>query len=96
MLLKLILNIFQITMQDRLDGGISLLVRCAGSEAVTPEQVPLDLYITPHELQGMPQRIGGDMSVLVQAFAEEFAIPHLQRFATRCAIEKVKPPRYCE
>jgi len=55
MLLKLILNIFQITMQDRLNGGISLLVRCAGSEAVTPEQVPLDLYITPRELQGMPQ-----------------------------------------
>jgi len=87
-------------MQDRLDGGISLLIRCAGSEAVlttSPEKVLLDLYITPRELQGTPQRIGGDTAVLVQAFAQEFAVPHLQRFGTtRCAVENVKPPRYCK
>ncbi|KAG1733399.1 uncharacterized protein EDB91DRAFT_1084453 [Suillus paluster] len=60
-----------LTMQDRLDGGISVLIRCAGSE-------------TPPNLS--PK----------QAFAQEFAVPHLQRFATRCAIEKVKPSRHCE
>jgi hypothetical protein len=92
-------NIFQITIQDHLDGGISLLIRCAGSEAVpttSPEEALLDLYITPHELQGTPQRIGGDTAVLVQAFAQEFAVPHLQRFATRCAVENIKPPKYCK
>ncbi|KAJ8584815.1 hypothetical protein M405DRAFT_844923 [Rhizopogon salebrosus TDB-379] len=53
-----------ITIQDRLDGGISLLIQCAGSEAVpttSPEEALLDLYITPCELQGMPH--GGDTTV---------------------------------
>lgn len=92
-------NIFQLTTQDRLDGGISLLIRCAGSEPppnLSPEQIPIDVYITPHKLQETQQRIGGDLAVLVQAFAQEFAVPHLQRFATRCAIEKVKPSRRCK
>ncbi|KAG1844313.1 hypothetical protein DFJ58DRAFT_731230 [Suillus subalutaceus] len=85
-----------IAMQDHLDGGISLLVRCAGSgvgPTMSPEKIPLDLYITPCELQEVPQQIGGDVVVLVQAFAQEFAIPHLQRFAKRCAIENIKPPQ---
>ncbi|KAG1724450.1 uncharacterized protein EDB91DRAFT_1023468, partial [Suillus paluster] len=50
-----------ITMQDHLNGGISLLICCAGNEAgpnISPEQVPIDLYITPHELQETGQHIG--------------------------------------
>lgn len=83
-------------MQDRLDGGISLLIRCAGSgvsPTMSPENIPLELYITPQELQEVPLQIGGDVAVLVQAFAQEFAMPHLQHFAKCCAIEKVKPPQ---
>ncbi|KAG1843380.1 hypothetical protein DFJ58DRAFT_731671 [Suillus subalutaceus] len=89
-------ELVEIAMQDRLDSGISLLVRCAGSgvgPTMSPKKIPLDLYITPHELQEVPQQIGGDVTVLVQAFAQEFAIPHLQRFAKRCAIENIKPPQ---
>ncbi|KAG2143102.1 hypothetical protein DEU56DRAFT_733601 [Suillus clintonianus] len=88
-----------ITMQDRLDGGISILIRCTGSEAtpnISPEQFPIDVYITPRELQESQQRIGGDFAVLVQAFAQEFVVPHLQRFTARCAVENVKPPRHCK
>ncbi|KAG1823254.1 hypothetical protein DFJ58DRAFT_618776, partial [Suillus subalutaceus] len=62
-----------IVMQDRLDGGISLLIHCHGSEATTalsPEHISLDLYITPCELCKTPERLGGDVSVLVQAFGE--------------------------
>ncbi|KAG2154139.1 uncharacterized protein EDB93DRAFT_1054783, partial [Suillus bovinus] len=43
-----------LTTQDRLDGGISLLIRCAGSKFplnLSPEQIPIDVYITPHKLQ---------------------------------------------
>ncbi|KAG2741523.1 hypothetical protein P692DRAFT_20750803 [Suillus brevipes Sb2] len=43
-----------IAMQDHLDGGISLLIRCAGSgvsPTMLPEKIPLELYITPRELQ---------------------------------------------
>ncbi|KAG1834476.1 hypothetical protein EV424DRAFT_1341295 [Suillus variegatus] len=56
-----------LSMQDHLDGGISVLIQCAGSEAVaSPENLPVDLYITPHELQETPERIGGDLAVWVQ------------------------------
>ncbi|KAG1765194.1 hypothetical protein EV702DRAFT_940766, partial [Suillus placidus] len=56
-----------ITMQDRLDGGISLLIRCAGTNAgptISPEKIALDLYITPRELHETPEQIGGDIAVL--------------------------------
>jgi hypothetical protein len=82
-------NIFQLTTQDHLDGGISLLIRCAGSEPLpnlSPEKIPIDVYIMPHELQETQQRIGGDLAVLVQALAQEFAVPHLQHFATCCLV----------
>ncbi|KAG1774226.1 hypothetical protein EV702DRAFT_975154 [Suillus placidus] len=88
-----------IAMQDRLDGGISLLVRCPGSEAgltTSPEQIGVDLYITPRELQEVPQPVGGDIAVLVQSFSQEFAVPHLQRFTKRCNIENIKPPKPCK
>ncbi|KIJ58420.1 hypothetical protein HYDPIDRAFT_34206 [Hydnomerulius pinastri MD-312] len=84
-----------ITMQDRLDGGISLLVRCAGVEAapvITPDQITVDLYMTPHELHETRERISGDLAVLVQAFCQEFAIPHLHHFNRRCELEIINPP----
>ncbi|KAG1767512.1 hypothetical protein EDD22DRAFT_773112 [Suillus occidentalis] len=53
-----------LTMQDHLDGGISVLIQCAGSEATTsPENLPINLYITPRKLQETPERIGGDLAV---------------------------------
>lgn len=86
-------------MQDRLNGGISLLIHCPGSEAtptLLPEHLSVDVYITLHELDETPDRIGGDISVLVQAFSEEFTVPHLQHFTDRCRIEGVVPPHHCK
>ncbi|KAG1835967.1 hypothetical protein DFJ58DRAFT_735336 [Suillus subalutaceus] len=86
-----------ITMQDRLDGGISILMHCAGSEApetLSPEYFTIDLYITPREYREMPEHLGGDLSALVQAFSEEFVVPHLQCFAECCRIEGIIPPRH--
>jgi hypothetical protein len=89
----------KVTAQDRLDGGISLLIRCPGSAAtavLAPEHMSVDLYITPRELDNCPKVIGGDTSCLVQAFAENYAIPHLQRFTERCRAEGVVPPQHCK
>lgn len=86
-------------MQDRLDGGISLLIRCPGSNTtstLSAERIAVDLYVTPRELHEVRERIGGDVSVLVQAFCEEFAIPHLRRFTERCRIEGVQAPHRCQ
>ncbi|KAG1886380.1 uncharacterized protein F5891DRAFT_1201049 [Suillus fuscotomentosus] len=85
-----------VTMQDHIDGGISLLIQCPGSEVSStalPEELALDLYITPHELQETPQCISGDVTTLVQAFAAEFVLPHLQHFSKCCAVEGIKPPK---
>ncbi|KAG2058978.1 hypothetical protein BDR06DRAFT_1003624 [Suillus hirtellus] len=84
-------------MQDCLDGGTSLLVQCPGSEAgltISPEQIGVNLYITPWELQEVPQQIGGDVAVLVQSFSQEFAVPHLQCFTKHCNIENIKLPKH--
>ncbi|KAI9572209.1 hypothetical protein HD554DRAFT_1989741, partial [Boletus coccyginus] len=47
-------NLFDaLTLQDRLDGGISLLIRCPGFEVppdVTADQLDVDIYVTPREL----------------------------------------------
>ncbi|KAG1722851.1 hypothetical protein EDB19DRAFT_1916427 [Suillus lakei] len=47
--------------------------------------------ITPCELQETPERIGGDLAVWVQVFAQEFTMPHLERFHQCCVIENVQP-----
>ncbi|KAG2112042.1 uncharacterized protein F5147DRAFT_651147 [Suillus discolor] len=60
-----------ITMQDCLDGGISILMHCAGSEAsetLSLEHFIVDLYITSWEYCETPEHIGEDSSALVQAF----------------------------
>ncbi|KAG1722923.1 uncharacterized protein EDB91DRAFT_1037364, partial [Suillus paluster] len=56
-----------ITIQDRLDGSISLLLRCPGFKAETalsPEDITVDLYVTPREARESSERIGGDIAVL--------------------------------
>lgn len=82
-------------MQDRLDGGISLLIRCPGSEvplSLAAEKLTVDVYITPRELVGN-ERIDGDTAMLVQAFCQEFATPHLQCFIEWCNIKSIKAPK---
>ncbi|KAG2065462.1 hypothetical protein BDR04DRAFT_1032701 [Suillus decipiens] len=88
-----------IVMQDHLNGGISLLIHCPASEATTalsPEHIFLDLYIMPCKLHETLECLGGDVSVLVQAFGEEFAIPHLQHFMQHCHIEGIVPLCHCK
>ncbi|KAF8131400.1 hypothetical protein EV363DRAFT_1165026 [Boletus edulis] len=83
-----------ITMQDRLDGGISILIRCPGYDLrpkLTVEKIAVDVYITPRELS-RNERVNGDTAMLVQAFCEEFAIPHMSRFVERCNVESLESP----
>lgn len=91
--------LLQIAMQDHLDGGISILIRCPGFKADTtpsPEDMALDLYVTPHELQESSARIGGGVAILVQAFCEEFVVPHAEHFMKCCRIEGIEVPHRCK
>ncbi|KIM50938.1 hypothetical protein SCLCIDRAFT_33882 [Scleroderma citrinum Foug A] len=84
-----------ITLQDRLDGRISLFIRCPGSEPLSnlaAEKITLDIYVTPHKLV-CNECVSGDTAMLVQAFSQEFALPHLQCFAEQCKIESIKAPK---
>ncbi|KAI5987052.1 hypothetical protein EDD15DRAFT_2150647, partial [Pisolithus albus] len=54
-----------ITTQDRLDGGLSLLIRCPGSYAsqtLTADKITLDVYVTPRELHAEQEQISGDIA----------------------------------
>lgn len=84
-------------MQDRLDGGISFLIRCPGFNVqpdVTADKIPMDVYITPCKVV-RNERISSDAAMLVQAFCQEFAIPHLQCFVEQCKVESIKALRAC-
>ena len=82
----------KITMHNRLDGGFSILIRCGGVNAadLQQEHITLDLYVTLQEPQD--KHINGDISMLVQAFRQEFAMPHMLRFTERCEKEGFSAP----
>ncbi|KIK20045.1 hypothetical protein PISMIDRAFT_106394, partial [Pisolithus microcarpus 441] len=84
-----------VMMQDCLDGGITLLLHCAGVKSTsvqTADEVTVDLYVTPREFRETPERIRGDVAVLVQAFCQEFTLPHFQCFNKHCEVEIITPP----
>ncbi|KAI6101871.1 hypothetical protein F5141DRAFT_965797, partial [Pisolithus sp. B1] len=56
-----------VMMQDCLDGGITVMLHCAGVESTstqTADKVTVDLYVTPRELCKTPEHIGSDIVVL--------------------------------
>jgi hypothetical protein len=85
--------------QDRIDGGITLTLRCPGWETaddLTVENVSVDVYITPRELVEGGPKMSEKVALMAQEFGKAFALPHLRRFATRCDIEGIKaPPLTC-
>jgi hypothetical protein len=81
------------TVQDRIDGGITILMRCPGYTSVdlTVEDITLDVYITPREILQTKDEMSKHIAILAQNFAQNIVIPHLYRFAERCHTEKVVP-----
>jgi hypothetical protein len=90
----------QMTVQDHIDGGITLLMRCPGyhaSEELTAENITVDIYISPHELLEGGTKMNENVAVMVQKFWQDFALPHLHRFAAHCHVENIVPPQVpCE
>lgn len=81
------------TTQDRIDGGITLILRCPGWQTpndFTIKNAPINVYMTPRELLAGGHRISHDVAVMVQKFGEAIALPHLRRFTAHCNIESVK------
>ncbi|KAF8344862.1 hypothetical protein F5887DRAFT_1075057 [Amanita rubescens] len=78
---------------DRLDGGITLMVRCPGycveSGFKAVEDITVDAYISPHEVYVGRSGIQEHVALLVQKFATDVVVPHLHRFTERCMEEGV-------
>jgi hypothetical protein len=83
-------------MLDRIDGGITLLLRSPGyqpSQETCLNDVTVDVYISPHELAEGGLELQSAINAFVQAFGCDIVIAHLQHFVTRCHAESMRPPK---
>ena len=83
-----LLTFKKLTVLDRIDGGISLLLHCPGhlvTAETNVEDIPIEMYTTGREAKtlGIQERLVH----LIQAFGDQIALPHLHRFTGRYGIE---------
>ncbi|RDB15155.1 hypothetical protein Hypma_004865 [Hypsizygus marmoreus] len=87
-----------ITTLDRLDGGLSLLIRCPGHQGPTSlnidnaQNTTLDVYASPRELVEGGQALSKSIALIIQSFGTNIALPFLGRFVQRCKAENVNVP----
>jgi hypothetical protein len=80
-------------MTDRIDGGITFLLRCPGYcawEGISLEDITLDIYFSPRELTEGGQKLRSAIDTLMQIFGEDVVSPHLKRFTARCGAEGIR------
>lgn len=87
--------LLQLTAQDRIDGGISLLLRCPGYSPsnVDMNNIMIDVYFPPRELEEGGSDLRLLISKMIHTFGEHVVLPHLQRFEARCYAEGIDPPQ---
>ncbi|TFK63315.1 hypothetical protein BDN72DRAFT_902508 [Pluteus cervinus] len=80
------------TMLDRVDGGITLVMRVPGFAASghtdTPD-ITVDSYITPIARQAGGENLERTAVYLMQKFGEELVLPHLHQYNARCDVEGI-------
>ncbi|KAG6903900.1 hypothetical protein DXG01_014074, partial [Tephrocybe rancida] len=82
------------TALDRLDGGISLLLRCPGyltGTAIQADALTVDVLFSPRECEAGGTELSRFLALAVQSFGSECVLPYLHRFTSRCAVESVTP-----
>jgi hypothetical protein len=77
---------------DRADGGITLILRCPGQHATSVEDLTIDTYISPRELNEGSKELTKHIALIIQAFGADVAFPYLHRFAKRCLAEQIELP----
>jgi hypothetical protein len=72
---------------DAVSGNLTVLMTFSGGippgSPLTPENIPVDVYVTPHELREHEDQFPDVMALLVQTFVHKMAIPHAMRFRER-------------
>ena len=77
-------------MYDHIDGGLTLLLHCPGykpEKDPCPHEIPLEVYVTPRELEEGGLAFSLNVAKVVQLFGEQFAPFHLRRFHEHCDVE---------
>ena len=85
----------QLTCQDRIDGGISILLRSPGyriDDTTMMHDLVIDMYCTPRAVVQGGSQITSDLAVIAQFFAQDLVMPCLCQFQERCEAERVTPP----
>jgi hypothetical protein len=88
------LALYQITALDRIDGGITILLRSPGYRVqgdIAVEKITVDTYVSPRELKEGGKEMSKHVALMVQSFGAELAVPHLRRFNARCVVEGLNP-----
>jgi hypothetical protein len=83
-------------MQDRIDGGISLLLRSPGydrSKVDGLDNIIVEVYLPPREIEEGGSELCSVVTSMIYAFGKDIVLPHLQRFEGRCRAEGVEPPK---
>lgn len=69
------------------------MLHCPGYQtkaAIVPENLTIDVYVSPRELSEGGQKFSELVALIVQDFGANLAVPHLRRFQDRCTVERVK------
>src|SRR6266550_3436389 len=78
----------KLTMLDRIDGGVTLLLHCPGHLVTADtniEDIPIELYATGQEVKTLDMQ--KQLVSLIQSFGDRIALPHIHRFTDRYEIE---------
>lgn len=83
-----LLTFEKLTMLDRIDGGVTILLHCPGHLVTADtniEDIPIELYATGREVKTLGMQ--AQLVPLIRLFGDQIALPHLHRFTGRYEIE---------
>ena len=84
----------QLTCQDRIDGGISILLRSPGyhiDDMTMTHNLVIDMYCTPCTVAQGGSQITSSLAVIAQSFAQDLVMLYLHQFQEHCEAEHVSP-----
>ncbi|KAF8330272.1 hypothetical protein F5887DRAFT_1081863 [Amanita rubescens] len=87
-LVEKLLTFEKLTVLDRIDGGISVLLHCPGylvTADTNADDIPIEIYATGREAKILGTQ--EPLVRLIRAFGNQIALPHLHRFIDRYGLE---------
>ena len=80
--------------QDRIDGGLTMLMRAPGywiDETTRVEDLVVDVYFTPRKVLEGGDQLKSDLAIFVQTFGQDLLMPYLHRLKSHAKAEATTP-----